>query len=77
MGEALNLNRVMELAKSSYRPPEIVELNRQIEGKKRALMLRSSIAGAEKVSIEEIKEIVIMKLKLDLLYELWVRGKLE
>lgn len=69
------VRRLMELSKQSYRPPEIVTVNKEIEGKIRAAMLKESITG--QIDSADVKEIVRLKLKLDHLYILWAESELE
>ncbi len=66
--------RAMELAKRPYRPPEIIEQQRRIEEETRTLELRE--CAGEPVTAEDIQRIVGMKLELDRLYTLWIKGKL-
>ena len=66
--------RVLELAKSPYRPPKILKLNEKIEASIRAGELKLSITGS--IDQEEITKIVNMKRELDRLYGLWAEGKL-
>ncbi len=64
--------RAMELAKSSYRPKEILELQQEIEGETRAAEIFAAVTG--KADPAKIQQIVEMKLKLDGLYSKWLAG---
>ena len=67
-------SRLMELAKSPYRPPEILRLKEEIDASMRAAELRASITGS--IDFEKVTRIVNMKLELDRLYGLWAEEKL-
>jgi hypothetical protein len=62
--------KIMELAKSPYRPEEIVTLQKEIEAKTRVAELKASITG--EVDGDLVYEIVSMKLQKDNLYAAWV-----
>jgi hypothetical protein len=64
-----DMSKIMRMKESSFRPPEIVNLKKEIEGAIRVAELHASITG--KIDREEIKKIVIMRLKLDQLYGEW------
>ena len=66
---------MMDLAEKPFRPPQIMELKAEIEGRTRALELRETVTG--EIDDVEIQNIVGLKLKLDELYGLWTIGKLE
>ncbi|QQS15582.1 MAG: hypothetical protein IPK84_04410 [Candidatus Moraniibacteriota bacterium] len=66
------VQKVCELAQSSYRPKEIVGLKNQIEGEIHAAELNYSVTGV--IDHERIQRIVSMKLELDGLYVKWARG---
>lgn len=67
--------RAMELAKSPYRPPQIVEQQRRIEEETGILEFR--VATGQPVTEEDIQLVVAAKLELDRLYALWIEGKIE
>jgi hypothetical protein len=67
--------RAIELARSPYRPKEILELKEQIDAEVRAGELRASVTGV--IGEELVQKIVEMKLRLDGLYADWVQGKLS
>jgi uncharacterized Fe-S cluster-containing radical SAM superfamily protein len=61
--------KLMDLAGQPYRPPEIVALIDEINGKTRVLELRASVG--EPISEDDIREVVEIKLKLDRMYGFW------
>lgn len=66
---------LLRLSQEKVPPPlEIIALKAEIESRTRAAELRSSITG--KIDMNEVNEIVQMKLGLDGLYGLWAEGKL-
>lgn len=67
--------KIMELAKGSYRPKEIVQLKEEIEGETRAAELNMSVTGV--FDEERIQKIVQMKLQLDGPYGDWTEGKIS
>lgn len=67
--------RAMELAESSYRPPQILEQQQRIEEEIGILEFRTETG--QQVTEEDIQRVVAMKLELDGLYGLWVEGKIE
>lgn len=67
--------RARELAKNSYRPKEVLDLQKEIEGKTRVAELRFSVSGV--MDKDLISEIVQMKLHLNGLYCKWIRGELS
>ena len=69
------VQRMMELAESEYRPKEIAELEARIEGETKAAKLRASVTG--EIDKAKVQEIVSMKFKLDALYTAWVEGKIS
>lgn len=68
---AMAIERAFDLAKNSYRPPEILELEAQIEGEIRALEIRESTGG--KIEEADVARVVQMKLRRDRLYADWLR----
>jgi hypothetical protein len=52
------------LKRGGNKPPELVELNNEIDGRVRALELRVSVSGKMPTQ-DEIREIVGLKLKKD------------
>jgi hypothetical protein len=69
------VDRMMGLASSPYRPPQIRILKEQIEGETKALELRESITGD--INEEDVQRVVDMRLELDRLYTLWTLGQLQ
>ena len=69
------IKRTSELQKSSYRPHDIIELQRQIEAETRATELKVSINAI--VDPADVQKIVRMKIELDGLYLLWIEGKID
>ena len=67
--------RALELAKSSYRPKQIVELQERIAGETRRLQLR--LDRGRSVDDEDVRAVVNMKLDLDGLYADWAEGKIS
>ena len=67
---AMMLERALDLAKNKYRPPEILELEAQIERETRALEIRESAGG--RVEKADISRVVGMKLLRDKLYADWL-----
>lgn len=66
--------RALELSRSSYRPKEIIDLQREIEIEIRIAELHTSAAGS--IDMIRVQKIVGMKLRLDALYADWAEGKL-
>ena len=62
--------KAAELRSSPYRPPEIIRLNKEIEGKKRLAEFRLSITGIVDTGI--VQEIVELKLEKDKAYGDWL-----
>ena len=67
-------SRAEELVNNPFKPKEITDLKKQIEGAKRVAALHFSVNGL--VDEAEIKAIVDMKLRLDGLYGDWMEGKI-
>lgn len=67
--------RALELAQSSYRPRQIVELQERIDGDTRRLQLR--LDCGQSVDDEDARAVVQMKLELDGLYADWAEGKIS
>ncbi len=67
--------RALELAKSSYRPKQIVDLKERIAGETRRLQLR--LDCGQSVDDEDARAVVQMKLELDGLYADWAEGKIS
>lgn len=67
--------KAAELAKSPYRPKEILNLKEEIEAKTRLAEFRATITGA--IDQNLIDEIVAMKICLDGLYCDWVQGRIS
>ncbi len=67
---AMAIERALDLARSPYRPPEILELEAQIEGEIRALEIRESLGG--RIEEADIAKVVQMKLRRDKLYADWL-----
>lgn len=65
----------LELAKSSYRPKEIVELKEEIDAETRVAELNASVTG--NIDLARVLKIVKMKLRLDALYADWAEGKIR
>lgn len=65
----------LKLAKSSYRPKEIVDLKEAIEGETRAAELNASITDV--IDEVRIQKIVEMKLRLDGLYIDYAEGRIS
>lgn len=69
------LMRAFELAKSSYRPKEILDLEAEIGAEIRVLEVRES--AGQPIRREDVSKVVRMKLRRDQLYADWVGGRLE
>ena len=67
--------KAFELAKSQYRPKEIIDLKEEIENKTRLAEFRASVTGA--IDENLVAEIVAMKLQLDSLCLDWVEGRIS
>lgn len=70
-----DLERAMELAGSSYRPKEILELQQEIKGETRAAEIFAAVTG--KADPAKIQRIVEMRLELDRLYSKWIAGDIS
>lgn len=69
------VERMMKLAESPYRPPQILALKAEIESETRAAELRASVTGI--IDDDDVNKIVGMRLQLDGLYSAWTRGEIK
>jgi hypothetical protein len=70
--------RLQELAANPYRPPEIVALKEWIAGETRALEVRVALMGGviDPEARRRVQAVVQAKLRLDALYNAWVKGEI-
>ena len=66
---------MLQLAAKPYRPPEAIALREEIDGRMRALELRTSVLGLASVTKEDIEEITFLRLKLDRIYLNWMAAE--
>lgn len=67
--------RLMERARSAYRPRQITELKEEIAGETRAAEVSASITGT--IDMERVNKIAALKLQLDGLYCSWAKDELS